>query len=244
MVSRARVIDEIGNESSLRPGTDLLPGAEIYGQNEIYELARKRDELTRVLDRFLPQDAAQESDLESVRRKLEENGARLVKAHERKDEIEARIAELPKLEERARQFKEQGLEEKLRIVPLLARERQLGPRIWQEVERVRDAQRRFEDDLPDLVFMSDKALDGLPHADLLREGRQILEGLKKTLQQKLDEIGVAVSGAETSLSPLIGSLRKAMEESEAPPRERVCQPAGDGGQDRSRSRRRLSGLAA
>ena len=210
----ARVIDEVGDESSLRPGTDLLPGAEIYGQNEIYELARKRDELTRVLDRFLPQDAAQESDLESVRRKLEENGARLVKAHERKDEVEVRIAELPKLEERARQFKEQGLEEKLRMVPLLARERQLEPRIGQEVERVREAQRSFEEDLPDLVFISDKALDGLPHADLLREGRQILEGLKKTLQQKLDEIGVAVSEAETALVPLVERWRQAMEESE------------------------------
>ena len=210
----ARVIDEVGDESSLRPGTDLLPGAEIYGQNEIYELARKRDELTRVLDRFLPQDAAQEPDLESVRRKLEENGARLVKAHERKDEVEVRIAELPKLEERARQFKEQGLEEKLRMVPLLARERQLEPRIGQEVERVREAQRSFEEDLPDLVFISDKALDGLPHADLLREGRQILEGLKKTLQQKLDEIGVAVSEAETALVPLVERWRQAMEESE------------------------------
>ena len=133
----ARVIDKDGNESSLQPGVDLLPRAEIYGQNEIYELARKSDELTRVLDRFLPKDAVQESGLEVVRRRLEENGARLEKAHERKDEIEARIAELPKLEERARQFKEQGLDEKLKVVPLLARERQLEPRIWQEVERVR-----------------------------------------------------------------------------------------------------------
>ena len=211
----ARVIDELGDESTLRPGTDLLPGAEIYGQNEIFELARKPDELTRVLDRFLPRDAAQESDLASVRRELEKNGSRLEKTHERKDEIEARIAELPKLEERAKQFKEQGLEEKLKVVPLLARERQLEPRIWQEVERVRDAQRHFEEELPDFVFMSDSALGGLPHADLLREGRQILERLTETLQGKLDEIGAAIAEAETSLTPLIGSLRKAMEESEA-----------------------------
>ena len=100
------------------------------------------------------------------------------------------------------------------MVPLLARERQLEPRIGQEVERVREAQRSFEEDLPDLVFISDKALDGLPHADLLREGRQILEGLKKTLQQKLDEIGVAVSEAETALVPLVERWRQAMEESE------------------------------
>ena len=211
----ARVIDELGDESTLRPGTDLLPGAEIYGQNEIFELARKPNELTRVLDRFLPRDAVQESDLASVRRELEKNGSRLEKAHERKDEIEARIAELPKLEERAKQFKAQGLDEKLKVVPLLARERQLEPRIWQEVERVRDAQRHFEEELPDLVFMSDSALGGLPHADLLREGRQILERLTETLQGKLDEIGAAIAEAETSLTPLIGSLRKAMEESEA-----------------------------
>ena len=30
-----RVIDEQGNESRLQPGRDLLPGIEIYGQNEI-----------------------------------------------------------------------------------------------------------------------------------------------------------------------------------------------------------------
>ena len=35
-----RVIDEQGNESSLHPGTDLLPGAEIYGQNEILSSRR------------------------------------------------------------------------------------------------------------------------------------------------------------------------------------------------------------
>ena len=37
----SRVIDEDENESSLHPATDLLPRAEIYGQNEIYELAKK-----------------------------------------------------------------------------------------------------------------------------------------------------------------------------------------------------------
>ena len=211
----ARVIDEDGNESSLRPGADLLPGSEIYGQNEIYELARKPDELTRVLDRFLPQDATRESRLESVRRGLAENGARLEKARGRMEKIEERIAALPKLEERAEQFKEQGLEEKLKIVPLLARERQLEPRMRQEVERVRDARQRFEEDLPDLVFMSDKVLDGLPHADLLREGRRTLESLKRTLQRKLNEIGGAVADAEAALGPLVEQLQQAMEESES-----------------------------
>ena len=208
-----RVIDEDGNESSLHPGTDLLPRAEIYGQNEIYELARDPGERTRVLDRFLPQDASQRSRLEAARRKLTENGERLAKAQTRKDEIEGKIAILPKLQERVEQYREQGLEEKLKVIPLLERERQLSPRMREEVKRIREAQRRFEEDLPDLVFLSDKALEGLPHADLLRKGRRILENLGDTLSQKLKEIDSAVLGAATELAPLLEQLQMAMAES-------------------------------
>ena len=210
----SRVIDEGENESSLHPASDLLPGAEFYGQNEIYELAKRPDELTRVLDRFLPQDEADSTRLESARGKLVENSERLVKAHKQKDEVEEQIGKLPKLQERVKQFREHGLEEKLKVVPLLERERQLEPRMRQEVERVQNARRRFEEDLPDLVFLSDRALDGLPHADLLCEGRQILEKLGRGLRQGLASIDSAVTEADSALTPLGGKLQQAMAESE------------------------------
>ena len=209
-----RVIDEQGNESSLHPGRDLLPGVEIYGQNEIYELAKSPGALTRVLDRFLPESAAQQSRLDSALRKLRENSERLAKAQEQSDEIETQIAQLPKLEEQVRQFKEQGLEEKLNQVPLLEKERRLGPRIMEEVNRVRGGQRQFEESLPDLVFLSDKALGGLPHAELLQRGRKRLEKLDGTLREKLGEIGKGVGAAETVLAGLMVELSKALEVSE------------------------------
>ena len=209
-----RVIDENGNESTLHPGLDLLPGAEFYGQNEIYELVRSPGELTRVLDRFLPDNTEQQIRLDSAFRKLKENGDRLEKAQEKKDEIKARIAELPKLQERVRQYREQGLEEKLNMVPLLEKERQLEPRMRQEIERVHGAKLHFEEELPDLTFLSDKALEDLPHADLFLEGRKILETLIETLQQKLDEIGTAVDEAGRALVPHEEKLKRAMAESE------------------------------
>ena len=209
-----RVIDENGNESTLHPGLDLLPGAEFYGQNEIYELVRSPGELTRVLDRFLPDNAEQQIRLDSAYRKLKENGDRLEKAQEKKDEIKARIAELPKLQERVRQYREQGLEEKLNMVPLLEKERQLEPRMRQEIERAHGAKIHFEEELPDLTFLSDKALEDLPHADLFLEGRKILETLAETLQQKLDEIGTAVDEAERALVPYEEKLKRVMAESE------------------------------
>ena len=237
-----RVIDGQGNESSLHPRTDLLPGAEIYGQNEIYELAKSPGALTRVLDRFLPESVEQQSRLDSARRKLKENGERLVKAREQRDEIETQIAQLPKLEEQVRQFKEQGLEEKLRQVPLLEKERQLGPRMMEEVARARSGQRQFEESLPDLVFLSDKALEGLPHAELLHRGRKILEALDETLRQKLGEIGKATVAAETALAALGKELKQALEQSEAQLEKEFAKlpaVAGKGGKEIGRTYQRL-----
>ena len=121
---------------------------------------------------------------------------------------------MPKLEEQARQFKEQGLEEKLKQVPLLEKERQLGPRILEEVKRTRDGQWQFQESLPDLVFLSDKALEGLPHAQILQRGRQLLDNLVTTLRQKLGEIDKAIGETETSLAGLVTELSEALIASE------------------------------
>ena len=209
-----RVIDEDENESTLHPAADLLPRAEIYGQNEIHELVRSPDALTHVLDRFLPEGAEQRARLDSAYRKLQENSQRLAKAQELKEEFETRIARLPKLEEQARQFKEQGLDEKLKQAPLLEKERMLGPRMLEETERARTGQRRLEESLPDLVFLSDKALGDLPHSPLLQRGRQVLEGLDVTLRRKLEEIGGAVGEAEGTLAGIVAELTQALEVSE------------------------------
>ncbi len=237
-----RVIDEHGNESSLHPGRDLLPGVEFFGQNEIYELARNPRALTHVLDRFLPDSVNQQSLLDSVYRKLIDNNDRLNKVHEKKDEIEIQIAQLPILEEQVRQFKEQGLEEKLKQVPLLEKERQLGPRIIEEVERARSGQRQFEESLPDLVFLSDKALGDLPHAELLQRGRSLLEKLDNTLRQKLGEIDKIVDDAEKALTVIVGELTKALELSEEQIEKEFAKlpaVAGKDGKEVGRSYQRL-----
>ena len=70
---------------------------------------------------------------------------------------------------------------------MLEKERQLGPKIQQETERARDAQCQLEKSLPDLTFLSEEALEGLPHANLLKRGQQLLEKLDATLRRKLAE---------------------------------------------------------
>ena len=209
-----RVIDENGDESSLNPARDLLPRIEIYGQNEIFELASSPDELARVLDRFLPDSAERRQQLESAYRNLNENGERLLKALANRDSIESQIRRLPKLEEQVRNFREQGLEEKLKQVPLLEKEKQLGPRIRSEVVRVRDGHDHFQESLPDLVFLSERALEGLPHADLLGRARKVIEVLSDVSSKKLREIERAIGDAESEINNILDELRSELETSD------------------------------
>ena len=205
-----RVIDEFGNESQLHPSRDLLPGVEIYGQNEIYELARRPDAFTKILDRFLPEITELQARLDLAYRKLKENGERLTKAQEKKDNLENKLANLPRLEEQVRQFKAHGIEEKLKLVPLLEKERRMGPRILEEIEQLRSGQRGLEESLPDLVFLSDTALRDLPHTRLLLRGRGVLEELSSTLRNQFDEMKKVIDEAEEKLVQIVVELNGEM----------------------------------
>lgn len=209
-----RVIDKHGNESSLDPNKDLVPQIEIYGQNEIHELVRDPESLTRVLDRFYPEIDGQELQLKEAYRMLKENSEQLKKAHFRKDQIEARIADLPKLEERAKQFQEHGLEAKLRIVPLLEKERLIGPRIEEEVRRVQLAIQGLTEALPDLVFLGDSTIGHLPHVDLLKKARTELEHLDQSLRQKISTIEDIIKPVQSNISGIIENLNAELQRSE------------------------------
>ena len=239
-----RVIDEHHNESLLHPGRDLLPMIEIYGQNEIYEVAKSPGALTHVLDRFMPQNGNQRSRLDSAYRKLRKNGEQLVKAEKKKDEIEMQIAQLPKLEEQVKQFKDQGLEEKLKRVPQLEKERHLIPRIMRELRRVHKGQRQFTESLPDLVFLGDRVLESLPHAAMMRNGRKVLEHLDAVLRKISAEIDTALSTAEAELTAIVAELRRVLESSEAQLDKdfaKLPAVAGKGGREIGHAYRQLLG---
>ena len=99
-----------GNVSTLLP-RDLLPGIDIYGQNEIYELAQDETGRVQLLDRFLPQDGDYETKSADVHRRLTENQRKLVKSLSDLDDVKAQVDRLPKLEEQLRGFEELGIKE-------------------------------------------------------------------------------------------------------------------------------------
>lgn len=178
------VKDDTGQVSTMQP-RDLLPRVEIYGQNEIFELARDPVSQTAILNRFLPGGSTLANELGAVAKRLAENRDKLLTITRQKDDLQAQVARLPKLTEQVQQFKSLGLESKLGLVPQLEREKQLAKRVTEELGRVAEGLASLEDSLPDTAFLSDKALEGLPHADVLVKMRAALDALGKELNTQL-----------------------------------------------------------
>jgi len=193
------VRDFDGNVSTLLP-KDLLPGIDIYGQNEIYELAQDETSRVQLLDRFLPQDEDYESSSVEVHRRLSENQRKLVQSLSDLDDVKARVDQLPKLEEQLRGFEELGIKEKLAKTSLLAREREIVNSTEQSVQSLQHALDDFYESQPDLTFINDEALKNLPDVTQLTEVRKTLERLSQGFTDHLKAMTDLLNEASDQLT--------------------------------------------
>ncbi|HBC00737.1 MAG TPA: ATPase [Pseudomonas sp.] len=208
------VRDEHGNVSTLLP-RDLLPGIDIYGQNEIYELAQDEQSRIRLLDRFLPQDGDFTHRNAELKKRLQENQHKLIKSLSEYDDLKATVDRLPKLQEQLQGFQALGIQEKLAKTPLLARERQIAARASEEFQHLRDGLAGLQDNLPDLTFISDKALEGLPGAAQLTPVRTILERLQQSFAQHLQTMQAELVAGEQQFQAQIEVWKASLQLGEA-----------------------------
>lgn len=184
---RPVVKDEQGNISPHSP-LELLPDIEVLGQNEIYETARTVEGRDHLLSRFLQnKDSQEHKKIQQILSNLEENRLSILKATELQGELEADVAKLPKLEDQAGQFQSLGLEKKLKAIPRLEKEKQFTQRVEDEYSELDEGLRVALDSLPDVQFLSDQALDGLPHKKLLSSQRLLLEELGVDIRKLLEQ---------------------------------------------------------
>jgi len=203
-----------GNVSTLQP-RDLLPGIDIYGQNEIYELAQDEQSRVQLLDRFLPNDGDYAQHNVVLKKRLQENQQKLVKTLGEVDDLKAQIARLPKLVEQLQGFQALGIQEKLAKTPLFARERQIVERTHEEIRHLRDGMAGLRDSLPDLTFISDKALDDLPNAGLLSPARTILNMLRQSFDSHLADLTTDLTKGEQQLLAQLDLWKQSITQGEA-----------------------------
>ncbi len=214
----ATVKDESGNPSTFAPA-DVLPRMEIYGQNEIYEIAQNPQGQLSLLNRFLDIDNRHlDERLEEIVKKLKDNRKAILQAQDSLAEVEDEVGRLPKLQEQVGQFKELGLEEKLKIVPMLETEKRLSARVNEEIENLETALSGIKDSLPDTVFLSDNAIKGLPHESYLQIARTVLDdlttGVKEFVSQTEEKMGaskVTIRELQETLAAAIKTEEEALE---------------------------------
>lgn len=208
------VRDMEGNVSTLLP-RDLLPGIDIYGQNEIYELAQDEASRVQLLDRFLPHDEEYEAKSAAVHRSLKDNQQKLTKSLFDLDELNVQVERLPKLEEQLRGFDALGIKEKLAKTPFLAREREIAKTAADGVQSLQDALSDLRDSLPDLDFITDEALEGLPDAAQLLAIRTTLAGLKHGFTDHLVAMQALLDDRAGQFSNQHGAWQHAIQEQDA-----------------------------
>lgn len=210
------VSDEVGSPSSFTPA-DLLPEIEIYGQNEIYEIAQDKSSQRQLLSRFL-ESSQQDSEvnIHLALQKLAENRQKLIEAHGRVAAIEDEVARLPKLEEQVGQFKSLGLEDKLKIVPFLETEKRLLKRVLEEEgPNLDQAFQAVRDSLPDTAFLSEASLEKLPHAEGLRLIKTALDALSVEAENLLSQWQSKYTAAKENIEKLAQRLTADIQQEEA-----------------------------
>lgn len=133
---------------------------------------------------------------------MEESSITILNALEQKAEIELEVARLPKLLEQAEQFKQLGLDEKLKIVPLLEKEKQLSLRHQEELSRVKDVLQKLKDSLPDLAYLDDGVINVMPHHSLFLQQRDVLQRAQEQLSTLVQHIDETLQRSFAELAPL------------------------------------------
>jgi len=194
------VKDEAGEVLTISP-RDVMPGVEVFGQHEISELTRSPEKLTRLLERFVDRDPSLPGRKSNVRLELERSRSRIVNVHREMKRLEERLAALPGLEETHKRFQQAGLEERLKEKSLLIREERLFTNLGERLDQYRTLQNDFAESLPvDTAFVSGKALEGLPNADLLAEIERILGTLSARLEVVGEQFGEALAEADRAIA--------------------------------------------
>jgi ABC-type branched-subunit amino acid transport system ATPase component len=205
------VLDANGNVSAFKP-LDVLPGIKIYGQNEIYEIAQDKDTQRELLSKFLvlpEQDV--HVNIEENKRLLRENSRQLIEVMNGIAEVQDEVSRLPKLEEHLNDFKALGIEEKLKIVPLLEEEKLLRQTVVDHLLPDLDkAFKNVKDNLPSTDMLSNEKIGHLPHADILLNIRSSITGIREealALVTKWDErYGATSQSIESTMKELSDAL--------------------------------------
>lgn len=199
----AAVFDENGERCMLQV-FDLVPGIDILGQHEIAEIAAQPEKQLALLHRFRRGETARaQAQTEECQVQLAGNRQELMQLLPTLAAFEEQLNRLPGLEERLRDYRSRGIEEKLYEQGLLAREEQM---LRSQQERLQGARKTFEQMRRFLEISGPEAgrdeQEKLLNHDLLEKMRAWEERWREQWQNILHKAEAAWQAAEREMLAL------------------------------------------
>jgi len=221
---------------------DLLRGVEIYGQRELAELARNRQQLTSLLAQYLPNGTEDEQVAATNKQTLERSRWAILATEKEIETLDSRLARMFVIRERLKRFEAAGVHEKLHDHEQTQQEELL-------LERASLSLRSAMAPKAGLTLDTDYlALAGgtpePPRAQLITRARSILDHYNAAVATALTALNSARAAAEANLVV----LRSEWDEETKEIREslekvlRELQPDGIDGGEYLRLRSELSDL--
>lgn len=207
------VRDEQNQVTQFHP-SELVPDLEIYGQNEIYEMVRDDVQRTVLIKRFISDEKPNEM-AQRLQTHIADNRKKILDQQKEIATVETEVEQLPNLQERAKLFADLGLEEKLKIIPVLEREKHLIQTTRDEVLRFSSLIEIINDNLPEPVFLSEAAISTLPRAEDFRKLRSAIEDLKNAgiaISKQLQESSTTAMNTCTPITDSVAAQVKAQED--------------------------------
>jgi len=187
------VRDELGQILQSAP-LDVLGDIAIYGQRELADLARDGEQLTRLLELFLPPGRLEGSPTSTAL--LSKSREALIDQLEKIEVLASQAAQLPILTERLARFETAGVGERLQSQNTVKREEEF-------FNTTRDALTTTTANvIPELKPQTVTRKPGSPRDDILADAETVIAGFNSTVRSVASTLTDAKTTAETQLADI------------------------------------------
>lgn len=208
------VKDESGSISTFTP-RDLVPDIEIFGQNEIHEIAKDSSEQLKVVERFLNTDRIeQESGIAGVKELLASTRNNISDLTSNISSLESDVEDLKAYEEDEKRYKELGIDQQLKILPVVESERSTFNTASEKVATLKEALKEFSGSIPCGEFITEESIKEFPDKAIFENSKLALIELKNSIEKSVEKMELDTESARKTFESLDKELKESIEKQE------------------------------
>lgn len=208
------VKDESRAVSTFSP-RDLLPNIEIFGQNEIHEIAKESSEQLKVVERFLNTDKIeQESGISTVKESLVTTRNNIADLTSSVSSLESDVEDLKAHEEDENRYKELGIDQQLKLLPIVESERSTFKTVAEKMDTLKKALKEFYESIPFGDFITEELIKGFPDKKIFEDAKLVLSELKDNINKSIEKIEFDSESSQQKIDLLDKELQESIQKQE------------------------------